>query len=236
MWGFVCEALWDNGELRHVVHSQQGVPQELVDERGKLVWQGSFDDWGRLIAEQGTTTCRLRLPGQIADDETGLHYNRFRYYSPDVGQFVSADPIGFAGGANHYRFSPNGVNWTDPLGLNCTDDACQTGRSGALNQAKRDLGIPRAQHPQRVDRVPMTRRDGSRVIGPDGKPMMTREYTYVRPDGSTAVIQDHSAGHQFGEGGVGDQGPHFNVRPPENTRTGAVPGTQEHYPFTRSST
>jgi hypothetical protein len=83
MWGFVAEALWENGQLRQVVNSQQGVAQELIDQNGKLVWQGTFDDWGKLIAETGVTTCRLRLPGQVADDETGLHYNRFRYYSPE---------------------------------------------------------------------------------------------------------------------------------------------------------
>lgn len=105
------------------------------------------------------------------------------------------------------------------------------GRSGALNQAKRDLGIPRAQQPDSVARVPLTSRDGSAVIGPNGKPVMSREYTYTRPDGSKAIVQDHSAGHQFGENGVGDQGPHFNVRPPENTRTGRIPGTQAHYEF-----
>jgi hypothetical protein len=79
----------------------------------------------------------------------------------------------------------------------------------------------------------MTRRDGSAVLGADGNPVMTREYTYTRPDGSKVVIQDHSAGHQFGKGSIGDQGPHFNVRPPENTRTGSVAGTSEHYPFKR---
>jgi hypothetical protein len=57
---------------------------------------------------------------------------------------------------------------------------------------------------------------------------MTREYTYTRPDGSRVIIQDHSAGHSR-SGGVGNQGPHFNVRPPENTRTGNVPGTKDHY-------
>jgi RHS repeat-associated protein len=103
------------------------------------------------------------------------------------------------------------------------------GRSGALGSAKRDLGIPRAQHPDAVTKVPMTTRGGTSVLGLDGKPVMTREYTYTRPDGTKVVIQDHSAGHQFGQKGVGDQGPHFNVRPPENTRTGSVPGTHNHY-------
>ena len=72
---------------------------------------------------------------------------------------------------------------------------------------------------------------GKVILGTNGKPIMTREYTFTRPDGSKVIIQDHSAGHSFG--GVGDQGPHFNVRPPENTRTGKVPGTQSHYLFDR---
>jgi len=103
------------------------------------------------------------------------------------------------------------------------------GRSGALNEAKRDLGIPRSQHPDSVGRIPMTDRNGKRILGTDGKPIMTREYTYMRPDGSKVVVQDHSAGHRFGQGGVGDRGSHFNVRPPEDTRTASVPGIKDHY-------
>ena len=89
-----------------------------------------------------------------------------------------------------------------------------------------------SQQPTSVDRVPMTR-NGKAILGADGKPIMTRQYTYKRQDGSEVLIQDHSAGHSFGDGGVGDLGPHFNVRPPENPRTGSVPGTKEHYEFGR---
>jgi RHS repeat-associated protein len=106
-------------------------------------------------------------------------------------------------------------------------------RRGAFQKAKRDLDIPRNQQPNGVKRVPMTDKSGKSILGPDGKPIMTREYTYTRSDGSKVVVQEHSAGHKFGEGGVGDQGPHFNIRPIENTRTGTVPGTQEHYPFSQ---
>jgi RHS repeat-associated protein len=136
MWGFVSEALWENGKLRHVVNSQQGVPQELVDPSGKLLWQGTFDDWGKLIDEKGSTTCRLRLPGQIADDETGLHYNRFRYYSPDSGQFISADPIGFEGGTNEYRFAPNCLTWVDVLALRCRADGCNISKKVSQKQLR----------------------------------------------------------------------------------------------------
>ena len=59
----------------------------------------------------------LRFQGQYFDEETGLHYNRFRYYDPDVGRFVSQDPIGLKGGVNLYQYSPNPIVWVDPIGL-----------------------------------------------------------------------------------------------------------------------
>lgn len=59
----------------------------------------------------------IRFQGQYFDAETGLHYNRFRYYDPDVGRFISQDPIGLAGGDNLYAYAPNPTGWVDPLGL-----------------------------------------------------------------------------------------------------------------------
>ena len=46
-----------------------------------------------------------------------LHNNRYRYYDPQVGRFISKDPIGFAGGLNVYAYAPNPVGWVDPFGL-----------------------------------------------------------------------------------------------------------------------
>lgn len=51
------------------------------------------------------------------DPETGLHYNRHRYYDPSMGRFVSADPVGLAGGFNLHQYVPNPIEWVDPLGL-----------------------------------------------------------------------------------------------------------------------
>ncbi|WNG30976.1 hypothetical protein F0U62_48390 [Cystobacter fuscus] len=104
------------------------------------------------------------------------------------------------------------------------------GRNGALNQAKRDAGVPRSQHPDRVDREPLWQ-NGERVLDENKQFVNTREYVYTRENGSQVVIQEHSRGHNFNQDGVGDQGPHFNVRPEGDRGTGKVPGTQEHYPF-----
>ena len=59
----------------------------------------------------------LRFQGQYWDEETGLHYNRFRYYDPGTGQFTQQDPIGLLGGVNCYQYAPNPSGWVDPLGL-----------------------------------------------------------------------------------------------------------------------
>jgi RHS repeat-associated protein len=141
MRGSIAEALWEDGKIRHVVSSQQGTPQELIDENGRIVWHGSFDDWGKLVSEEGEADCRLRLPGQLFDEETGLHYNRSRYFSPDTGQFVSPDPIAFAGGIHFFRFAPNAVGWIDPLGLECGSSACAARKaSEAEGEAARTEG------------------------------------------------------------------------------------------------
>jgi RHS repeat-associated protein len=66
---------------------------------------------------QRRITQNLRFQGQYFDAETGLHYNRFRYYDPTVGRFVSQDPIGLLGGFNGFAYAPNPVGWVDPLGL-----------------------------------------------------------------------------------------------------------------------
>ena len=60
----------------------------------------------------------LRLPGQIEDEETGLHYNYFRYYDLSTGRYITSDPIGLAGGLNTYTYvGGNPLYLVDPLGL-----------------------------------------------------------------------------------------------------------------------
>ncbi|HDC2125846.1 TPA: hypothetical protein O7X39_004504 [Salmonella enterica] len=92
----------------------------VTDETGKVVWDGCWQAWGRMQAElsgPGGFEQNLRLAGQYYDRESGLHYNLFRYYDPDVpGRFLSSDPIGLAGGINLYRYAPNALGWIDPWG------------------------------------------------------------------------------------------------------------------------
>lgn len=110
--------------------SHNGMPQALTDEDGKLHWRQDVETWGETRSEYadeeggrwrkiwgGAPEENLRFAGQYLDRETGLHYNTFRYYAPDMGRFITPDPIGLAGGINLYSYAPNPLSWIDPLGL-----------------------------------------------------------------------------------------------------------------------
>ncbi|MCI0766070.1 HNH/endonuclease VII fold putative polymorphic toxin [Bacillus sp. TL12] len=103
-------------------------------------------------------------------------------------------------------------------------------RGASLKEIKRQLNIPRSQHPISQKMVPLTDSNGKRILNDNKQPIMTRELTY-EVKGQKIIIQDHSEGHKFGEGGIGDQPPHHNVRPEYNTRTGQVDGMEDHYYF-----
>ncbi|WP_415772931.1 RHS repeat-associated core domain-containing protein [Pseudomonas sp. LB3P38] len=102
-----------------------GTPQELTDYSGEIVWSAKYNAYGKVtrLAFGGGEQLEqpLRFQGQYFDAESGLHYNRHRYYDPEVGRYLTPDPIKLAGGPNQYQYTPNPTGWVDPLGLsgNC---------------------------------------------------------------------------------------------------------------------
>ena len=107
--------------IRYFHTDLNGCPEELTDENGEILWECSFQLWGKRIheIEHEPIEQNLRYQGQYLDRETGLHYNTFRYYDPDIGRFTQPDPIGLLGGFNLYQYAPNPLSWIDPLGLKC---------------------------------------------------------------------------------------------------------------------
>ena len=97
----------------------RGMPIRLWADDGSLVWQARADAWGRCQSE-GKVHQPIRLPGQFEDELTGLHFNRFRDYDPATGRYLTPDPLGLKGGLNSYRYTPNPVDYVDPLGLDFT--------------------------------------------------------------------------------------------------------------------
>lgn len=79
-----------------------------------------YRPFGEIDSAYGTPVSALRFAGRELDTETGLYYNRARYYDPQAGRFISEDPIGLAGGLNRYTFAANDpVNARDPSGNAC---------------------------------------------------------------------------------------------------------------------
>lgn len=99
-----------------------GTPQEITSDEGEVVWSARYKAYGN-VAQKDVELVEnnLRFQGQYYDEETGLHYNRHRYYDPTYGRFINQDPIGLAGGDNNYQYASNPVSWIDPLGLSCKE-------------------------------------------------------------------------------------------------------------------
>lgn len=115
-----------------------GMPLRLYDESGDIVWQAHYTVFGQTDKLEETKVKQpLRLQGQYFDEESGLHYNRYRYYDPATGMFISQDPIGLVGGINPYQFAPNTLLWFDPWGLAKTTTDSK-GNVVSLN----DYGVP----------------------------------------------------------------------------------------------
>lgn len=122
-------------QLHYIVTDQAGTPRELCTEAGDIEWRGEQNLWGehhkwRLSvqakskhkkyledAANDPVNCDLRYQGQVFDAETGLYYNRHRYYDPETCQYLSPDPIGMAGGLRPQAYVHNPLEWVDPFGL-----------------------------------------------------------------------------------------------------------------------
>jgi RHS repeat-associated protein len=126
---FIPLAVIDAARQIHYYHNDpNGAPTEVTDATGKIVWAARYSPTGdidTLFVNKFDNP--IRLQGQYEDRETGLHYNRHRYYAPVTGQFLSQDPLGLAAGENLYSFAPNAFGWIDPLGLTCKNASKKTG-------------------------------------------------------------------------------------------------------------
>ncbi|WP_415829601.1 RHS repeat-associated core domain-containing protein, partial [Delftia tsuruhatensis] len=134
--------------IHHYHCNHLGTPMALTDQRGLVTWAAKLDPWGNVLQEynpQGIHQA-IRLPGQHHDRETGLYYNRHRYYDPVVGSYVNQDPIGWLGGTNHFNYPENPLNWIDPMGLR------------SIGPPAAGTYYPRGQIPRPIPRSDLPRR------------------------------------------------------------------------------
>ncbi|HHZ8412677.1 TPA: RHS element core protein [Escherichia albertii] len=140
----------------HLYHcDHRGLPQALISPEGETAWRGEYDEWGNLLGEENPEQLQqsLRLPGQQYDEESGLYYNRNRYYDPLQGRYITQDPIGPDGEWNLYQYPLAPISDSDPLGLktcSCTVTFSAVGPRQATN-ANGALGMPPPNNSVAID-------------------------------------------------------------------------------------
>lgn len=102
-----------------------GTPEVMYDADGKVVWSAELDAYGDVQNLTGERTdCPFRYQGQYEDKETGLYYNRFRYFDSNTGSYISQDPIGLVGeNPTLYGYVHDVNSWIDIFGLTRGSDS-----------------------------------------------------------------------------------------------------------------
>jgi RHS repeat-associated protein len=119
-----------SGKRYFIFSDHLGSPILVEDDDGKAVWQARLDPYGAAhIQSKVALDMPLRFPGHYFDSETGLHYNRFRYYSPELGRYLQSDPLGIAGSVNLYAYTHNPLKQVDVRGDNDAKEPKQPGDS-----------------------------------------------------------------------------------------------------------
>ncbi|MCF6252011.1 MAG: RHS domain-containing protein [Methylococcaceae bacterium] len=104
--------------IYYVHNDHLGTPQTITDQNQSVFWQANYNPFGKATITRQTITNNIRFPGQYFDQETGLHYNYYRYYDPNTGRYITSDPIGLQGGLNTYAYvGGNPLSYSDPQGL-----------------------------------------------------------------------------------------------------------------------
>jgi RHS repeat-associated protein len=116
---FVPAARITEHNSQSILTDYLGTPIEMYGANGEKTWKAQLDIYGRVRTFVGSSLsdCPFRYQGQYQDSETGLYYNRFRYYDPDTGNYLSQDPIRLNGGIQLYGYVKDTNAWLDVLGL-----------------------------------------------------------------------------------------------------------------------
>lgn len=201
------------------------MPEELTDAGGELIWQARYKVWGNAVTEewiarrrnqpmpawgevQATVPTRahvprpqnLRFQGQYLDRETGLHYNTFRFYDPDIGRFINPDPIGLNGGHNLYRYTPSPITWIDPWGW----AGCTLAKAKAKNYDY-TLRLRRSEYPQTFGHISDAIGNGHAdiVTVQRGSAKLNRKLSLSGVKTKTGMDRDEWPMAMFKEGGNG---------------------------------
>ena len=177
------EAQGDSTQLHYIVTDLTGTARELCSEEGEVRWRGEQGLWGahreerrpiplrRYLGDAANEEvyCELRYQGQLFDAETGLYYNRHRYYDAESGQYLSPDPIGLHGGRRAYGYVKNPLSWVDPLGLTPKEGSSRVDNARARQSKMLEDDVGYNISPTSWDQYPSIGRDGTFVTDREGE-------------------------------------------------------------------
>ena len=218
---FVPMAMIKEGRSYSILTDQLGTPTEAYDAEGNEVWSRVLDMDGNVIEETGNKgMVPFLFQGQYYDCETGLAYNRFRYYSPKMGMYVSQDPIGLAGGIRLYGYVKDTNTWIDSLGLK----GCYLEEVKNNPDYKYILRISEAEYPETTRHIKRAIQKGKPdvvTIDRTGAPSQ-RQKSLLGTESKKGLDRDEWPMAMFVEGGVGADIEH--ISPGDNRGAGASIG------------
>ena len=174
-----------------IITDYLGTPTEMYTSDGEKTWSAELDIYGsvRNFAGRSLSDCPFRYQGQYEDEETGLYYNRFRYYSPDEGMYISQDPIGLAGGNKLYAYVSDVNVLIDLWGLSVIEG--QVGAYGDLVNASDPFDGFQIHHIPQDKLGYLPRKEGIAVVMTDIDHAETR--TFKSKGRATAAIDKDRA-------------------------------------------
>jgi RHS repeat-associated protein len=151
----------ESGRRYYLFTDHQGTPELVRDQDGASVWWARRDPYGVTVEGGHDFHQPFRFPGHWSDPETGLHYNRFRYFSPELGRFLQSDPDGVYGGVNVHAYPANPLGAVDVRGLGCPPDSPRT-RHESEDASGTEHALMRVQPAARDGSVPARPLTGDR--------------------------------------------------------------------------
>ncbi|MBK9578114.1 MAG: hypothetical protein IPO40_13645 [Fibrobacteres bacterium] len=219
------------GERREsIVCDHLGTPLAMFNDAGNQTWSLDLDIYGQPRMVEGERgLCPFRYPGQYEDAETGLYYNRFRYFDPEAGGYISQDPIRLEGGnptLYGYVGDPNG--WVDPWGLVCQAQVrdLRAGREVQVSSKREADELLRAAFPN----ARKVRGGGNKVYSKTARQKKafklnnhdrrTNRAVYHKDYQWSSTQKGVLAGHETLPEGHSHKGtPHINILTPQGNRT-----------------